>query len=326
MKWQMKFYYIAVIALAFIFIIGCDDDNDSITGFERGKLTWERIYSSDGTYYNSMSVSADGILYVGTRSNILRYDENVDSMVVVREGDGVKSLAISKNGTVYAGSDRGMLRSSNGGQDWEDINTGLESAAIWDIDINGADDIFIATGKGTFVSSNNGKNWSSLTIDSTVSFVQSLAVSPNGSLFATDGRRKGVYRSNNNGLSWSKVIDSLAFNIAINSQEDIFAGVFKQSWNSYDIIRSTDEGVTWKEIDPFTNNNFVYSIVFDSQDDVYIVNKLGILRSFDNGDTWIAANDGLPAPYIRTMVVSKNDVFYCGVDFDGIFRGTFDRK
>ena len=324
MKQRIKFSYTTFAVLGLLSITGCDDDNDSITGFERGKLTWERIYSSDSTDYYSMTVSDDGVLYVGTGNrNILRYDEIGDSMLVIREDfipGTVLSMATSKNGTVYAGDFQGILRSSNGGQDWEEINIGMESAAIYDIDINGAGEIFIATGKGVFVSNNDGDNWTSLPIDSTVSSVATIAVSPNGNLFAGTAVDSGVYRSTDNGLSWVKVIDFRTSEIAVNSNGDIFAGSsrFEQSF-----IRSTDGGISWSEIGPFAINS-IKSVVFDSQDDVYLVNRGGIFRSFDNGDTWIVSNDGLTSSFIRTMAVSENDVFYCGVDYDGIFRGTFN--
>ena len=326
-KWRIKIYFIAFTVLGNIFMTGCDEDNVSITGFERGKLTWERIYVSDSTIYFSMTVSDDGVLYVGTRSNILRYDEIGDTMLAIREdfnSSTVYSLETSKNGTIYAGTNGlGMLRSSNSGQDWVEINTGLDSAVVYDIDINGAGEIFIATNKGAFISSNDGDVWTSLPIDSTVSFVFTIAVSPNGSIFAGTAVDSGIYRSSNNGLSWVKVIDFLTSEIAVNSYGDIFAGAFTQfEWG---FIRSTDGGISWSEIGPLAFNT-VNSVVFDSQDDVYLVNHAGIFRSFDNGDTWIVSNDGLTSSFIhiRTMAVSKNDVFYCGVDFDGIFRGTFN--
>ena len=299
----------------------CDGD---ITGIERGELSWERIYSSeDGTQYSSMTVSADGVLYVGTGNNILRYDENADSMVVVRKDGGALSLAISKNGTIYAGTfSNGMLRSSNDGQSWAEINTGLPLVDVYDIDFNGAGEIFIATGKGVFISRNDGNNWSPLPINSALSQVQTLAVSPNGNIFVAHAWVSGVYRSTDNGASWSKVIDFHAYEIAVNSKGDTFAGASRVQSG---FIRSIDDGITWAKIGPFARGNSVSSIIFDSQDDIFIKNN-GIFRSFDNGDTWIAANDGLPSSNIPTLAVSKNDVFYCGVNSKGIYRGTFARR
>ena len=322
MRRNIKFIHMTFAVLGLLSGTACDDD---ITGFERGELSWERIYSSNGTQYFSMTVSADGILYVGALREILRYDENEDSMVVVREDGGALSLATSRNGTIYAGTlNNGMLRLSNNGRSWVEINSGLGWPDVYDIDFNGADQIFIATSEGVFLSSDDGSNWTPIPIDPTESRVRTLAVSPNGSVFVADAWVSGVYRSINNGASWRKVIDFHASEIAVNSKGDIFAGAATRSPS--DIIRSTDEGVTWKGIDPFVSNNKVSSIVFDSQGDVYLVNPLGIFRSFDNGDTWFAANDGLPSSIISTMTVSKNDVFYCGFDSKGIYRGTFARR
>ena len=309
--------------LGLLFFIRC---GEGITGFQRGKLTWERMYSSDDTIYYSMTVTLDGILYVETGKNILRYDESADSMVVVREdfnSNRIFSLATSKNGTIYAGTAKdGMLRSTNGGQDWEEINAGLTAALIYNIDFNSADEIFIATNNGVFTSTDDGDNWTPLTIDPTLSLVFTIAVSPNGNLFAATSVDSAIYRSTDNGSNWSKVINFLATEIAINSEGDIFAGAGTHLQTG--LIRSKDDGITWSNIGPFARKNMPNSIVFDSQDDVYIVSN-GIVRSFDNGDSWIIANDGLPSSHSRTMAASKNDVLYCGVDLDGIFRGTFIR-
>lgn len=324
MKRHIKFHYMTFAVLGLLFFTRCGDDN--ITGYERGKLTWELMYSSDETIYYSMTVTPDGILYVGTGKNILRYDENGDSMVVVREdfnSNRIFSLATGKNGTIYAGTSKeGMLRSSNAGQDWVEINTGLGAALIYDIDFNAADEIFIATNNGIFTSTDDGDNWTPLTIDPTLSLVFTIAVSPNGTLFAATAVDSAIYRSTDNGSNWSKVIDFLATEIAVNSKGDIFAGAATRFKSG--LIRSTDDGITWTKTGPFANLNRPNFIVIDSQDDIYIMSK-GIFRSFDNGDTWIASNDGLPSSFIRTMAVSKNDVLLCGVDLDGIFRGTFIR-
>ena len=321
MKRNIKFQYMIFAVLGLLSSTACDDD---ITGIERGELSWERIYSSDDdTRFHSMTVSADGILYVGTGDNILRYDENGDSMVVVRKDGGALSLAISKNGTIYAGTfSYGMLRSSNDGQSWAEINSGLGWPDVYDIDFSGANEIYIATGQGVFMSRNEGSNWTPIPVDSTESRVQTLAVSPNGNIFVAHAWVSGVYRSTDNGANWSKVIDFHAYEIAVNSKGDTFAGASRVQSG---FIRSTDEGITWAKIGPFARGNSVSSIIFDSQDDIYIKNN-GIFRSFDNGDTWIAANDGLPSSNIPTLAVSKNDVFYCGVNSKGIYRGTFTRR
>ena len=326
MERRFKSVYMTFALLGLLSGTACNDY--LFTGIERGELSWERIYSSDDKFYYSMTVSPTGILYVGTNKEILRYDENGDSMIVVREDSHsgrVLSLATSKNGTIYASTlSGGMIRSSDGGQNWVEINAELEYATVYDIDFNSADEIFIATNIGVFTSSNDGDDWTPLTIDSTLSFVRTLAVGHDGIVFAADAFLGGVYRSTDNGASWSKVIDFRASKIAVNSEGDTFVGVGPRSPS--DLIRSTDDGITWTGISPFASNHSVRAIVFDSQDDVYLMNNRGIFRSFDNGETWIAANDGLPSTFIRTMVVSENDVFYCGVNFDGIVRGTFARQ
>jgi len=46
----------------------------------------------------------------------------------------------------------------------------------------------------------------------------------------------------------------------------------------------------------------------------------GILRSSDNGDTWVQVNNGLTAKDVWALIVNQDDVVFAGTSGGGIFR------
>lgn len=74
-------------------------------------------------------------------------------------------LAIN-NGDIFAGTSdtsRGIFRSTDNGDNWSEINSGLTNTTVFALTINNSDDIFAGTfsgNGGVFRSSNNGSTWS----------------------------------------------------------------------------------------------------------------------------------------------------------------------
>jgi hypothetical protein len=119
-------------------------------------------------------------------------------------------------------------------------------------------------------------------------FISSLAVHPNGDLYAGVSD-KGLYRSTNNGYSWNRIGFTGQFiqiqKIFISNSGYIFLQVWDQQYN---IFRSKDNGATWQQL----NINFNGSSCFedDGIGNIYISfeenNESTILRSTDGGDNW----------------------------------------
>jgi photosystem II stability/assembly factor-like uncharacterized protein len=102
------------------------------------------------------------------------------------EGGTIFALAIDQNtpATVYAGTvGGGVFKSTNGGENWTAMNTGLTNNEVFvlAIDPNTSATVYAGTyGGGVFKSTNGGENWSAMNtglqssyaiLDSHVSFL-----------------------------------------------------------------------------------------------------------------------------------------------------------
>ncbi len=73
----------------------------------------------------------------------------------------IKSFAVSGN-NIFAGGAGGVFLSTNNGNIWTAVNTGLADTAVYALAING-NNIFAGTyGAGVFLSTNNGFSWTAV--------------------------------------------------------------------------------------------------------------------------------------------------------------------
>ena len=111
-------------------------------------------------------------------------------------GGNIRSLAINSNGDIFAGTTLGgVFRSTDNGDNWSPINTGLTTTAVLALAINGSGEIFVGTfSGGVFRSSDNGDNWSAISVGLTNTNVGALSINSNGDIFAGGWRRVSLHR------------------------------------------------------------------------------------------------------------------------------------
>lgn len=108
----------------------------------------------------------------------------------------------------------------------------------------------------------------------------------------------GVWMSSDTGNTWTsigleqEVANSPITGVAVNSNGDIFASVYRLNYLFY---RSTDGGTTWENIDNDILNTIYkrgYNIVVDGLNNVYAFTDYNeIYFSEDNGDSWDLIDD-----------------------------------
>ncbi len=111
-------------------------------------------------------------------------------------GGHINTYAINNDGHIFAGTvDRGVFRSTNNGESWLQINTGLTEPDVFSLAINSDGDIFAGTRiGGVFRSTDNGDTWRPVNTGLAATFVRTLAINSSGDIFAgTFGG--GVFRS-----------------------------------------------------------------------------------------------------------------------------------
>ncbi len=163
-----------------------------------------------------------------------------------------------KDTNIYAGTVfDGVYLSTNNGNNWIPINSGLPNLPIHGLYVLAANNtnVFVGIwGSGMLTTSNNGSNWTSANLGLQNSEIRSIVISGNNIYTSTT---MGLYISSNNGNSWSNII----------SGSDIFAlavygnNIFASPTNGQGIIFSSDSGISWNAMDTgFTTNNIISSI------------------------------------------------------------------
>ena len=154
----------------------------------------------------------------------------------------------------------GVFQSSNGGTSWKQINSGLPSTSLLQINklyrppSGNPPAIYAATGFGVYVCPNNGTTWYSAN-QGIPSLTEIYSLTSLGNVMLA-GTLYGTYRSTNMGANWVKAVGmstSAVYSFAVYGQ-NIFAGT------SIGIYLSTDSGLSWRNVS--TGSDLEYATIY----------------------------------------------------------------
>ncbi len=248
----------------------------------------------------------------------------------------------SAGGFVFAGTDSGVFRSSNDGQNWSAANNGLGSKMVYSIAFgpgeNGGDTtLFAGTGGGLYESTDYGTTWTLMGSPTEWQFASSgsvlYAVSSNASLNSAEEQtydyRTAVYSSTDDGADWMKDFSGhLQNNSEVTSlvaRTGTGGAVILYASGNGILFSSTDYGITWHTVyaDSVTGSlaigadseNLLISTSNSSQGGI-------LLRSADDGETWNKADSGLTLE-TASPGIGQHPYFY-DFAFDGskIYAGS----
>ena len=255
--------------------------------------------------------------------------------------NAVYALAINpvNTSTLYAATDNGVLRTTNGGATWEPANNGLPSGRVTAVAIDPSNPSVVYVGtQGVYKSTNGGSTWvrTGNGIPSTSLGVAALAIDPSNpanlyaGLFAAGGF--GLVRSTDGGASWitatnailpKTTFDGLAFDPTNSST--VYAASMKGG-----VFRSTDKGANWTAANEGLPSLRVTALVIgpSNASTLYIrVRDSGVFKSTNAGTTWAPANNGIPANvdlvgYASALVIDpkNSSILYTGTFTGGVFK------
>ena len=218
---------------------------------------------------------------------------------------------------VFAGTEKGLYKSSNAGKDWELVDSILTNNCVWSLAIDKSDPSTMYAGTGTpdpssiFRSSDGGKTWEERPVEVAkecpavgVPRVTGIAIDPDNRQDIWVGFEvDGVRRSTDGGDTWEKVATSIpnldVHNVAVSSGPPKTVVVVVNN----DVYTSQDGGQEWeavgiKNVFPMT---YPRGILVKPDDPQTIFITIGdttpgstgaIMRSTDTGKTW----SSLPLP------------------------------
>ena len=205
---------------------------------------------------------------------------------------------------------------------WTPINNGLTNLDVRSIAIDPGNPstLYAGTAGGVFKSVDGGSSWTPSSNGLSDLAMGQVVVDPTNSRILYGGTfAGGVHKSTDGGNLWSPMnvglptlrVTPLAVHLQNNSI--VYAGP-----DAFGIYRSTDGGNTW---DAAGGGRDVRTFALNPTDpaEAYAATVQSVLKTTDNGATWVFGPSGLPNPFINGLA-AHGSVAYAGPVGNGVWR------
>ena len=340
---------------------------------ENAGTTWDPVFDDQGAY-SIGCVTIDpidpNIIWVGTGENVggrhvgygdgvyrspdggqswknmgLKSSEHISEIIVHPENSNI--IYVASQGPLWnKGGERGLYKSSDGGESWKQVLSVNDWTGVTDIalDPENPDRMYAATwqrhrtvaaymgggpGSGIYRSLDGGGTWEKLTKGLPRSNMGKIGIafSPfdHDIIYAAielDRREGGVFMSDDGGSSWTKQSDMVAGATGPHYYQELYASPHHEGTIYLVDMRmqvSDDHGKTFRSMKEANKHSDNHSINFIKNDPDYLLvgTDGGIYESFDLAENWrFIAN--LPVTQYYKLAVDDTEPFY------NVFGGTQD--
>lgn len=260
------------------------DDGRNWTAVNSGLPTTPWIYGLAVDGQDRLFAASDGVFR--SVDNGVSWSKVLSLPAMFTFSKKVNGLAVTPDGHILAGTYRlGVYRSANAGATWAPANTGLRDLTVRGVGADGRGYVYAGTSGGA-----------------------------------------GIYRSNESVIKWKKSNAGLVVTrvtvLAANASGYLFAGTAYDGFGG-GMFRSTDGGTAWKPRG--LPDKDVACVAVNGAGHIFVgTQKHGVLRSTNQGLSWIPVNAGLPSLLVgvRVQVLAINGAgqIFAGVLYRGIYR------
>ncbi|HEY1304340.1 MAG TPA: hypothetical protein VGF24_12355 [Vicinamibacterales bacterium] len=266
------------------------------------------------------------------------------------EGGTVYALAIdpSNHSVIYAGTNGGVFKSTDGGSHWSPVNLGLpmpgsgydnggpyirslaidpQNTATVYAGVSFFGDVLFAEprGVGVYRTDDGGESWHAANAGIENRIPWALAIDPvTPTTLYTVGQvgpngDSAIFKSTDGGGSWTLRLALFAVDLAIDPKapDTVYAGTFK----------TTDGGTTWAQMNVGMTGATVTGLAINPADSsiVYAGTRGGgVFKSTSAGSSWTPVNTGLTGSFVRTLEIDRQSpgTLYAGLEDGAIFKTT----
>ncbi len=248
----------------------------------------------------------------------------------------------------YGAVERGILKSTDGGQTWRSVNRDIVAYRLV-IDPETPKTLFAATAHGIFKSTDGGNTWRAANTGlmmGTVGgppalMVSALAIDPKSpsSIYAATwdiADQYRVYKSTDGGDTWKTLVylkDVQVSNLIVDPKSPtiLYASALRRIQGSSaslgGVFKSIDGGETWRSVSTGLTSRNVRALVIDPQVPTTLyagtING-GVFKSIDGAGTWHGVNSGLSDVDATAIAIDPQNprMIYAGTTDVGAFRST----
>ncbi|MFW6206030.1 MAG: WD40/YVTN/BNR-like repeat-containing protein, partial [Gemmatimonadota bacterium] len=340
---------------------------------ENAGTTWDPIFDDQGSYSIgsvALDPSAPATVWVGTGEDVggrhvgygdgiyrstdggrtwqnmgLQGSEHLSTIIVHPDSSDV--VWVAAQGPLWSpGGERGLYRTSDGGETWRRVLGGDEWTGATDVVMDPRDPavLYAATwdrhrtvaaymgggpGSGIHKSTDGGETWTELTTGLPSSNLGKigLAISPQDpdivyAAIELDRRTGGVFMSRDRGESWRKMSDAVSGGTGPHYYQELYASPHELGRlylvSNY-TLTSHDHGATFERINVRNKHVDDHAIGFRDDDPNYMIigTDGGLYETFDRMATWRFVGN---LPVMQYYKISVDDA----VPFYNVFGGTQD--
>lgn len=289
----------------------------------------------DSLYYEMVEdiIVCGTSLFVGTYAGVYRSTNNGSSWVEVNNGipknpyDTAKYVGVNHLETggnnLYAFSfnvSKGIFRSTDNGEHWTTINTGLiDNAYISALGVS-ENSLFAGTRDHISLSTNNGDTWTQTNADMKGSEAHAFAIDGTDILVGTGGA--GILHSTSDGDTWNTMNCGLNYShipTIIVKGASLFAGT-----QCNGVFLSSDEGDSWINVDSGLANNRITTLVVKDENLFGFADAGQVFRSTNNGTHWTLMNGSVFSSTLVTSVIVNGANLFVGTSGKGVLLSSDD--
>ena len=239
--------------------------------------------------------------------------------------------------TLYAGSYYGVFRSSDSGNHWTEVDTGIAGVSEDDgalhrnvtslaADPKAPTVLYASTdGGGVFCSTDKGDHWTLMNTGLSDLHAGSLVISSVAPATLTVATDSGIFRLVRGGATWTMAnvgITNHTLALAVDPQTP---GVVYAGTDGAGVFRSTDAGDHWTAVNTGLPYVRVTSLAIDpkSTTTIYAGPDRGVFRSGDGGATWTLKKAGISEWEAISLAIDPRtpSTLYVGTH-NGVYRST----
>lgn len=277
----------------------------------------------------------------------LEDSEHISQIIVHPEDPD--TVWVASQGPLWSpGGERGLFKTTDGGQTWRNVLSAGEWTGVTDllIDPRNPDRLYAATWQrhrtvaaymgagpesGLHVSDDGGETWRQLSTGLPTGNLGKIGVtiSPQDpdviyAAIELDRRTGGIWRSSNRGESWVKMSDMVSGGTGPHYYQELFAHphVFDRIYLANNTTQiSEDGGATWRGINNTHKHVDDHAIAFHPDDPDYILvgSDGGLYESWDNEASWRYISN-LPITQFYDVAADDDAPFY------NVYGGTQDNS